>query len=1062
MLKCAGRQHNTDHMARLIAVLLFLAASSAAAQTPLASVRGVVRDPSRAPVAGVRLLLVHEETNERRPAVSDEAGHFLLTNVMPGAHRLEVEESGYKRYVQQLRLQVNQELRVDVGLEIGTLAETTEVIAPLASLERLRPAMATVLEGRTILGLPLDGRNFLELSLLAPGTAPAAPGSAGSVRGDFAFHVNGGREDANSFLLDGVLNVDPKLNTLGVAPAVDAVQEVEIVTSTPDASFGRNAAGQLNVIVRSGGNRTDGSVYEFFRDESLNARNHFAPADQPAPEYSRHQFGGSIGGPIVRDRTFFFAGYEGTRARDAQTRVTNVPTAAERAGDFSATLFAVPIDPFTGAPFPAGRIPAERIDPIGREIAALYPLPNRGVPFQNFVSSPVGTDRRDQFDVRADHALGERATITVRYSFADRDFYEPFSGPGFAAVPGFGTDVPRRTQNLMAGERRSIASSVFNELRFGYTRVSAGAFHENLGTSLNRRVGMPELSTNSRDWGLSFITVAGFSPLGDEYNNPQDSTTVQFQVADTVSLARGPHLVKLGGDVRAVSQDAFRDVQARGFLNFSDQLTVTGNALADLLLGVPLLTGGARLDNPQRLRAWSYSLFLHDSLWLGSGLTLSAGLRYEYNSPAVDADDRANIYDPATQSLVRVGTGGVPRGGYEPDRNNFAPRLGLAWDIDGSGRTIARAGYGIYYDQAALAPSEGIYFNPPYFDFRLYFPLPGLPLSLANPFPDQFPVELPRSATTYQRDFRTAYAHQWNLNVQRQLGPTRLLEVAYVGSKGRELLRGRDINQPAPSPVPLPRPVPQFDDITALESAARSDHRSLQLTFTQRFVAGASAIAAYTWSSSKDDASGLFSSAGDPNFPQDSRHPELEWGRSNFDVRHRLSVGFTCAVPIGAGADGWVSHLASDWELSGILTLQSGRPFTVALVPEFDNSNTGRSTLGFGANDRPNVVRDPALADPEPHRWFDQSAFSVPPRGSFGNAGRNILVGPGYANLNLALLKHVPLSPALRLQLRVEAFNLFNRTNFDLPDAFLGSPTFGQILSAQAPRRLQLGVKMLF
>jgi len=307
---------------------------------------------------------------------------------------------------------------------------------------------------------------------------------------------------------------------------------------------------------------------------------------------------------------------------------------------------------------------------------------------------------------------------------------------------------------------------------------------------------------------------------------------------------------------------------------------------------------------------------------------------------------------------VQVGTNGIPRGGYEPDRNNWAPRLGAAWSLDDSARTVVRAGYGIYYDQSALAPGEGLYFNPPLFDLRVFFPLPGSLLFINDPYPQQFPIFIPPSATTYQRDFQTAYAQQWNVSVQRQLGPTRLLDIAYVGSRGRDLLRGRDINQAAASPrIPNLRPNPLFADITALESQARSDYDSLQASFTQRLSMGVTALASYTWSSSHDDASGLFTSAGDPNFPQDSNNPEAERGRSNFDLRHRLTVGFTCDMPFGAGSNrfadhGWASDLLANWAVTGILTLQSGRPFTVLLSPDFDNSNTGRGSLGFGANER--------------------------------------------------------------------------------------------------------------
>lgn len=1049
-------------------VLTLVLASFGAAQSHLASVRGVTSDISRTPLSGVEISFVQEETNQTWTTTSDPAGAFAVALLPPGSYRLSVEQPGFKKYAQRFRLEVNQELRADISLELGALAELIEVAAPLTYLQRDSASLKTVVDTRQIAGLPLDGRNFLELSLLVPGAAPSAPGSAGSVRGDFAFHVSGAREDANSFLLDGVLNVDPKLNTFAVKPPVDAVREFEIVTSTPDASFGRNAGAQVNVVTNSGTNQVSGTAYEFFRNNALDARNFFAPTTEPDSEYLRNQFGGSLGGPVARDRTFFFVDYEGTRVREGITRVTNVPTLLERAGDFSQSLFRRPTDPFTQLPFPGGRIPPERMSPIGRAVAALYPEPNRQVPFKNFVSSPALRDRNDHVDARLDHALGDVSDLVARYSIGDRTLYEPFSGPGFAAVPGFGTNIPRRAQNLMIGETHRFSPRLLNEARFGFTRVAAGSFHENMGRSVNRQVGLPELSSNPRDFGLSFLTVSGFSPLGDESNNPQHSVTNALQAIDNVTYTSGKHLVKVGIEARAVRQDAYRDVQSRGFLTFSDQVPITGNALADLLLGFPVLSGGARLDNEQRLRTESYAFFLHDSVWLSPRLTLSAGLRYEDNSPPVDARDRANVYDPATRALVRVGSNGIPRGGYENDRNNWAPRLGLAWTPDAGARTVLRLGYGVYYDQSALAPGEGLYFNPPYFDFNLYFPLPGLPLTLTDPFPGFFPLALPRSALAFQRDFKTARMQHWNVNLQRELGRSRVVEVAYVGSRGSNLLTARDINQPPASPrTPNLRPVPQFDDITQLESRASSDYKSLQVRVQQRLDEGLSVLGAYTLSKSEDDASNLFSSSGDPNFPQNSLDPAAERGRSSFDIRHRLSVSFSYALPIGAGRgfianQGWLSSLLADWEVYGIVTLQSGRPFTVALLSEIDNSNTGRSSLGFGANDRPNLIGDPEVSNPDPDRWFNTAAFAFPPFGSFGNAGRNILEGPGYQSVNLGLFKNVRLPEAARVQLRLEAFNLFNRTNFDLPDNFLGSPTFGSILSAQSPRRLQFGAKLLF
>ncbi|MGH9784474.1 MAG: hypothetical protein ACRD88_09835, partial [Terriglobia bacterium] len=436
----------------------------------------------------------------------------------------------------------------------------------------------------------------------------------------------------------------------------------------------------------------------------------------------------------------------------------------------------------------------------------------------------------------------------------------------------------------------------------------------------------------------------------------------------------------------------------------------------------------------------------------------------EYIAPAVDAEDRANLYDPVTGQLVPVGTGGIPRGGYEPDRNNWAARIGLAWTPDAAGQTVLRGGYGLYYNQGALATGEGLYFNAPYFDFHLYAlhldPRSGVPpVTLQDPFPQSYPFTLPASATGYQRDLETGWLEHWSVSVQRQLGGRRAVEVAYVGSRGHDLIAARDLNQPRPSPLsPNLRPNPRFDDITFIESRGTSNYNSLQVKFQQRFDRGVSLLSAYTFGKSTDDASGFFASAGDPNFPQDSRNPAAEKGRSSFDLRHRFSLSFAWELPFGS-----VASFLRDVELQGIVTFQSGPPFTVALLPEFDNSNTGRSTLGFGANDRPNLVGNASLDDRSADRWFNTGAFAIPAFGSFGNAGRNILDGPGRQNVNLGILKHLPIGIGeARLQLRAEAFNLFNRANFHLPDAFFDSPTFGQVVSADSPRRCQFGVRLIF
>ena len=1027
---------------------------TAYAQSFRGSIGGEVTDEVKKPIAGASVVLVQEETNKKRTATTGAQGDFLVTLLAPGAYRLEVDAPGYRRHVQTVLLDVDQEIRIETPLLPGQINEQVTVTATRSLVRPDSPAVGGVIDNRQVQGLPLDGRNFYELSLLLPGVAPPAQGSAGSVRGDFAVNINGAREDSNNFLLDGIFNGDPKLNGTAVVPPVDAIREFEVLTSNYDASFGRNGGGQINVVLRSGGNQFHGTAYEFFRNSALDARNYFAPSQEAAPKNQRNQFGASAGGPVIKNRTFFFADYEGRRVNEGITQVTNVPTLAERTGDFSRSAL-IPIDPFTQAPFSGFKIPQNRLSPIGTAIAALYPAPNRTTPQQNFVSSPAMRDRDDHFDLRLDHSLAPSSELSFRYSFADRSLFEPFTGPGFPLVPGYGDNVPRRAQNAMLSETHVFTPALLNEIRAGFDRVSLGVFQQDSGQSINRAVGLPELSSNPRDFGLTSIGVTGFSPLGDEPNNPQHGTTNVYQLTDNLTWVRGRHLAKFGFDVRVLQQNAFRDVESRGFIDF---LGITGNPLAELLLGFPTVSGGARLDNPQHLRTHSYAFFANDTWRIRPDLSLTLGLRYEYNTPAVDAQNRANLYDPARQALVPVGTNRMPPGGYTADRNNFAPRVGLAWMPGGNPGTVLRAGYGIYYDQSSLAPGEGLYFSPPYFTFNVYYPLSATtPLLLDNPFPSNFPLPTPASALAFQRDLRTPYIQQWNFNVERALGKSRMVEVGYVGSKGTGLIGARDINQPQPTPAPTYlRPVPQFEDINLLESIGNSIYHSLQARFQQRLDFGLSLLASYTWSKSIDNGSSFFSSAGDPNFPQNSYDLRAERGLSNFDVRHRLAVSYSYDLPFGKG------RVLGGWQSFGILQFQTGQPFTVALLPDFDNSNTGRSSLGFGNNDRPNAIADPHLSDPVPAQWFNTKAFAIPPRGNFGNSGRNILQGPGLSTVNLSLIKNVTIRERATVQFRLETFNLFNRTNFGLPDNFVGSPTFGQITSAGSPRRLQFGLKLLF
>jgi hypothetical protein len=1037
------------------------------AQAVDGSIRGQVSDASGGALVGARVTVTEQTTGLARTTVTNSQGAYVAAALPPGVYNLDAEQTGFKRLRQQgLTLAVGEQLQADLTLQVGEISDEITVNAEMPLLQAESASIGLAIPNNYIVNLPLDGRNFLELALLAPGVTPSAQGSAGSARGRLAFQTAGAREDSNAYSYDGVYAIDPVLNSFTHTPPVDAIHEFRVQTTNSEAGFGRSNGGQVSVALRQGGNAFHGSVYEFLRNDQVDARNFFDDPGLAIPKLRRNQFGFAAGGPIRRNSTFFFGDYEGLRERRAITRTTNVPTAAERQGDFSQSALPPPIDFTTFQPFPNGQLPFAH--PIGTGVANLYPLPNRAQTGQNFVAAPTQVEDAAKFDVRLDQRLGDGGLLSGRYSFADRDLFEPYATGSASRLPGYGNNVAERGQNLMIGETHTLGPRWVNEFRFGYNRVDNITHHENIGRSVNQTVGLPDFATRERDLGLSAISVTGFSPLGDEQNNPQESVADSYQIQDTASFAQGNHFLEMGFDHRWISQDAFRDVQSRGQINFTNA-AYTQNALADLLLGLPTFTGGAVSDNPQALRTRSTNLFVQDRWRPHRDLTLTLGLRYELNEPAYDKFNAATLYDSATFSIVPVGEGGTPRGGYEADRNNFAPRLGVAWRPFGARRAVLRAGYGIYHDLAALAPAQGIYFNPPYFNFQLYFPSQQAPITIDNPWPAASQAPLPPSAITYDRNLRTSYAQQWNFTTQIEVHREVVIEAGYQGTRGVKLIGARDINQAGPSPqMPNLRPVPFYQDINQTESSFNSIYHSLRWQLQCRLRGGLTGLFSYTWSKSIDNASNYFPSAVDANYPQNSNNVGAERALSNFDMRQRFSGSFVYELPFGEGRrfgrdlQGFAKAVVSGWQMNSVITLQTGQPFTVALPTEFDNSNTGFTILGFGAGDRPNVVGNARLADPDPQMWFNTAAFALPPFGSFGDAGRNLLAGPSLRNMNLSLLKDTKLGDKATLQFRAELFNVLNTPNFEQPSIFLGTPGFGRVLSARDGREIQFGLKLLF
>jgi hypothetical protein len=925
------------------ALVLALAWSPALAQTHRASIRGTVLDPAGKRLPGVAIHVINEQTRESRHVKTDHEGRFTIAEIPPGTYRLTIDHAGYGRYIARAELAMNQDYWLNIGLQSGDAIQAIDVVSPFLPSDHETPALHAFITDRDLNEWPNESGRQLELALLAPQTAPPPQGSPTARHGRFAMNVLGARDDSNAFVLDGVYNVDPSFNTPVVQPPIDAVRQFQVFTSNYDASFGRGAGAQISVVTKSGTNAFSGSGYELLRGTALGGRNHFAPKEGPAPQYERNQAGGTIGGPIVRNHAFFFADYEHLYLREA------IPLASD--------------------PRAAGS-----------------------------VAAPVSRDDSDRADARLDHALGEGARLTARYSFGDRRLFEPSYGTT-ATATGVDTSVPVRAHHASITVTDARSSVLVNDFRVGYNRV------------LQHTSG-----------GNAPPQVTPFAPLVEQAE-PLESSVDALQIADTVTFSHGHHSVRIGGEWHAIQGNFTRNVAA----------------------------GGRR-----ELETSTTSAFVQNDWRPASTLTLSAGLRYEYATPPIEADNRVTLYDPATGALVRAGTGGVPRGGYVADANNIAPRAGFAWTVGSDRMNVIRGGYGAYYTQPGLAASGLLLATEP-----------------GNFSPDDVsglgPVLLPPSATGYQHDLQTPRLDTWSVSLQHQLGQSRAFEFAYAGSRGRHLLAARDINQPPASPtVPNPRPNPRFADIAMLESRATSRYDGFHIRFQQRPATGTSMFLQYTFGKTTDDESGLLPTTGDPNFPQNSLDVLAERGRASFDIRHRFSGAITRPLPFNAGQSlghlGILSRALADTDLEASATIEGGRPFTVAILPGIDVSNTGSSRFGFGTNDRPNVSGNAALAHGTESQWFKTSAFSVPAFGSFGNTGRNTLTGPGFKSINAAIVKHIRLGThdRARIDLRLEAFNLLSTVNFDLPNAFLGSVWFGHILSAGSPRRVQFGVRATF
>ncbi|MEP7361870.1 MAG: TonB-dependent receptor [Acidobacteriota bacterium] len=1099
-------------LAVVLVQLLILAHRPALAQTVTATLVGSVTDASSASVSEAAVTVSNRDTNLARTTRTTPSGDYRIPALPPGVYQIAIEHAGFKRSViDEVELQVDQTARVDAVLQVGEVAESVEVTAapPLVSSET--SSVGQVIGNKQVVDLPLKGRSFFELALLAPGTTPTAPNSFVANRRPLpgglnapAFQVGGAREKSNGYLIDGVDAQDPHYLTPSFFPSVDVIQEFKLLTNAYTAEYGRFAA-QVNATTKAGTNQLRGGAYDFFRNEKLDAANFFdnlGGRDKPPLRYN--QFGVNLGGPVripklySGQQTFFFGSYEGTRIRRSRTAQLGVPTAEQRAGDFSQLNFRgnrAIFDPATtrrsetGAivrdAFAGNRIPQSHIGPFGGEILKFYPTPSLSVPTgNNFFATVSDTSDNNQAMFRVDHRFDDRNSVFFRYSLFDG----VESSPSPIDNGGQSTDV--RTQNMAFNYTRILTPNFLYELRAGYNRptyliLQDGAFKVDYA----RQLGIKNLLSDPVGWGVPNVSLTGFSGIGTD-TNPTTQVSNTYHLVNHFTLNRNTHNLKFGADQRKVNYNDRSERFVRGSFSFTGGLTgdparvgSTGVSVGDLLLGLPATAGGSNTSIAGNFNGFSHAFFLQDDWKITPRLTMNLGLRYELNTRYTDVQDRLTLFDPiypggrlliAGSSNAYIPGSGIvsagvdtPRGLVPTDRNNFGPRVGIAFRPFGGNRTVLRAGYGIFYEIIELQDLRTFARNPPAGEvIQLTSDQNGNStasgvLRVNELFPARGSLAARPNAFTPSQQYKDPYYQQWNFGVQHEFLPGWLLELSYIGSKGTFLAQRLNLNQAVldadPSkPTALNSRIayPRFGNtIRATYPEANSTYHAGILKIEKRFAGGLSLLGSHTWSKSLDAGSLI------DDQPRDIFNKRLSKARSGFDIGQRTVISGTWEVPFGAGkkafSSGVPGKILGGWQINTIFNHRSGFPFSATAQGDVCNCGAAGQTA--------QQIGDPIAGAPQTRlQWFNTGAFAQPARGGFGSAGRNILSGPSATWLDLSLFKNIPLGERRRLQFRAESFNITNTTRFGQPSGAFNTPNYGVITSAQDPRIVQLALKLYF
>jgi Carboxypeptidase regulatory-like domain len=1121
-----------------ILVLFLLAATKAHSQTNYATLSGTIFDQQQNVLAGCSVHVTSETTGAERRTVTNDLGSFQITGLLPGDYKISVRASGFATLTQKITLEVGQSRTLDLSLKVASLNTVVEVSANANSVLRTTDAsVGEVVEPTAVQNLPLNGRMLIDLVLTVPGAHESHGAQAGDMSPLYwrpgqrsAVSIGGNRPNANYFLLDGATNTDPTFNTLTLSPSPDAVQEFKVQTGSYTAENGGAGGGQVNIVTRTGANEFHGTVYEFLRNDVFDART-FNEMDE-SNHLVRNNFGASFGGPIVRNKSFFFVNYEGLRHTRSHTMIATVPTEDEINGNFEmsgATIY----NPFSSHPnpsfdptrpvspsnpqiirdqFPNNTIPLNLIDPKARLFLSKYiPRPNLEMGMMGcgmtMMGAPTvvgaGVDCNNYLDVRNAHHLTDQATIRfdqtlrrgdsffARYSFSSERGFTPQNLPGFGAIHD------NLAQNGTAGWTRVISSNIVNLASVTISRLAMHRTSENSFTNdIVSELGITGIGFGGEGaFGAPWFNVQGYSGMGDTYiATPMHMWNTILEARDSLNWQVGRHSLKFGASYRNFIWPMWGFFQNRGYYQFTNGFTTqtatndgTGSALASFLLGLPAVKQRQAGIPQMQLRQWYADAFVHDSFQLTRDTTIQIGLRYEYMSPLVDIRfTNTNLtFQNGVPAVFIGGQQGFPGGLNYSNKLKFAPRMGISHNLHQHG-LILHAAFGIFFTPVDMNTWCNQRHNVPYVfpetqQSDNFIPAPGIVASHFNFAPAVLGVTTV-SFAAFEVDAPPQYIEQWSGSVEKSLSAETTLELGYLGSHGLHLQRSHLINNAAPGPgaigprrpfrtlsflpgMVLPDDIAiasttfPVSGINLLENSAQSWYQAGYVNVRRRFSRGLTFLANYTYAKNLSDAPDFRSPMFESAAPQDNLNLRLEKGLA-CDVRHRFALSIVYGIPALKNS-GFVNTVTKNWRLSAIYQAQSGFPFTVSVFGDTANAGTllGENPIRANYTGLPVFDANSRSAD----RWLNTAAFTTPAAFTFGNVGRNTVYGPGRQTLDLALQREFAMTETIKVQVRAEAFNALNHTNFGTPNRFVNTPQFGTITEAATPgREIQFGVRVSF